>query len=610
MTVLARVPELGPIEPLPAYMSRLAAANGASSLRDFRRHMGFRIERWTETTDACDRLSDVTGIDVGVLMSRNLNFDRQWFSFGTQRLPTPALIQTAPRYCPKCIEDDFNNGAGRLDVRLRTRFPWLVAHIDVCPEHRVELVTSPLKYRGDMKLDFAAHVRTNWREIEKSITQSKDAEVHPYESYFFDRVAGNQTSNELLDPLPCFAALRLCTIIGEMLAPDTRRGRAGVRIGLNHPSRKIGFDVLSSRSSLLSFLTEAGDSFVSDHHRKALGLYGKFGEYLAANMEMAELQPMIEMVRNHAYETVPIGPEYGFLGGGGVRRWHTLRSAELETGVYFTVLRKILVERGVIPPSERGKKDSSIVVSVADVEVAAADYHDRIGLEELADRLGLLFITVRRLVRAGLFKSTYGTTSTLKEKFSRRDTDAMLEQWMDGLETAPLAGDLVSLRSVGRRFSRQSTEVILAYVDGKLSTRYLDEDASKIGFERILVDRREVRALLFDQPPGLKIHELAYKFGLQRPPGKALFYAGFFEILRWEPGQGRNAFDVATFESVERFFREYDSLTNFAEGWMKRGDLHRGLKAAGIKPFWSHTGNSVNNIFNRLDIEEFRSRSL
>ncbi|PDT10189.1 TniQ family protein [Rhizobium sp. M1] len=610
MVLLARIPELGPIEPLPTYMSRLAAANGASSLRDFHRHMGFRLDRWAEPADVCDRLSAVTGIEASVLMTRSINFDHHWFTFGTQRLPTPALFTTAPRYCPKCIEGDFNNGAGRLDVRLRTRFPWLLTSIEVCPEHSVELVTSEVKYRGDMKLDFAAHVRTNYREIEKSIADVKDTEIHPYDSYFFDRVAGSQTSNDLLDPLPCFMALRFCTIIGEMASPDTRRGRTGMRTGLVHPSRKIGFDLLSSRSSFLSFLSEAGDSFVNEHHRKALGLYGKFGEYLSANIDMAELQPMIEMVRDHAFETVPIGPEDGFLGGGGVRRWHTLRSAELETGVYFTVLRKILVERGAIPPSERGKKDSSVVVSVADVEAAAADYHDRISIEALAARLGLLQVTVRRLVRAGLFKSIYGTTSNMKEMFSRRDTDAMLERWMDGLETTPLTDDLVPLRSATRGFSREVTEVIFAYLDGKLSKTYLDEDASKAGFERILVDRREVRALLVKQPPGLKIHELAAKFSLQTRPGKAFFYSGFFEILRWEPGHGRKAFDVATFESVERFFQDHDSLTNFCAGWMKRNQLYKVLKAAGITPFWSHTDTSINNIFKRSDIEEFRNRSL
>lgn len=609
MVLLARVPELGPIEPLPTYMSRLAAANGASSLRDFRRHMGFRLDRWVGPADVCNRLSVVTGIEAGVLMSRNFNFDHRWFTYGTQRLPTEGLFRTAPRYCPKCIEGDFNNGAGRLDVRLRTRFPWLLTSIEVCPGHRVELVTSEVKYRGDMKLDFAAHVRTNWREIEKSIAEVKDTEVHPYDSYFFDRVAGNQTGNELLDPLPYFAALRLCTIIGDMVAPVTSRGRTGKRIGLTHPSRRMGFDVLSSRSSLLSFLTVTGDSFVNDNHRKALGLYGKFGEYLTANIDMAELQPMIEMVRDHAFENVPIGPEDGFLGGAGVRRWHTLRSAELETGVYFTVLRKILVERGAIPPPERGKKDSSVVVSVADVEAAAADYNDRISLEALADRLGLLHVTVRRLVRAGLFRSIYGTTSNMKEMFSRRDTDAMLEQWMGGLETTPLTENLVPLRTATRGFGRQSTELIFAYLDGKLSTKYLDEDASKTGFERILVDRGEVRALLVKQPPGLKIHELSDKFNLQSRPGKAFFYSGFFEIVRWEPGHGRKAFDVATSESVERFFRDHDSLTNFSAGWMKRNQLHRVLKAAGINPLWSHTGTSINNVFRRADIEEFRKRS-
>lgn len=606
MARLARVPEMMPNEPLTTFLSRLASANGASCLRDFSVHMGIKLDRRIETDDLFGRLSLLTGFDAATIAAHHMRSEHHYVVFGGEhRLAMPSIHVASPRYCPECLAEDMAAGSAKRDIRPYTRFTWLVNSIEVCPKHRCNIVVSSTPYASGMRWDFCSFIRDSGREIEEAILSSCKCEVSQYDTYFSSRLSGGPVSNEILDPLPCFIAMRLCAIVGGMVSAVKGTGSHGVKFGATHPFRHLGFQILSSRTSLEAFLTDLGRTFVGNHHKKALGLYGDFAEYLKMNLSLPELQPLIEIVRDHAYATVPVGPGDGFLGGGGERRWHSLRTAEQETGVYFTVLRKILIERGSISPQELPKKDSQIMISVEDVAAAAADYHDRTSIEGVAAQVGLLHVTVRKLVRAGVLKPVYGTSNDMKAMFSRSALDGMIAGLTTGVEVRPQTDDLVPLRACTRGFGRDLFEIIGPLLEGRLMRVYLNADTSRVGFDRILLDKEEVRSFLVPTPPGLKRHEFARKLGLNHHTANDFFDSGHFKISRWKLDRSRKAYDIVDQESFDGFFREHDSLANFAKG-TSPGKLKKALTAAGIEPVWACRERSIATFYRRSDIEWYR----
>ncbi|MCK8782238.1 TniQ family protein [Rhizobium sp. NTR19] len=143
MSKLSRVPVMHPLEPLQTYVSRLAAANGASSAAQFGRHMNFNVRRRVESSAALKRISQITGFDEATLGGHYLSYDgRSFVKFAEIRMLGRNVHWTSPRFCPRCIESDLRTGVGDWELRPHIRISWLANHNEVCAEHATPIFTS------------------------------------------------------------------------------------------------------------------------------------------------------------------------------------------------------------------------------------------------------------------------------------------------------------------------------------------------------------------------------------------------------------------------------------------------------------------------------------
>lgn len=605
---LANVPELMSTEPLATYISRLAAVNGASTAREFRSHMGFRLDKRLDVERNLERLSEITGISCDTLASQNLRWEANWVLFGTHRLAGRTLHWSSPRYCARCLEHDMSSGKGRWDARPWIRLEWLPTHNEVCVEHRVKIFTSSTPYTNPARYDFANHLRNNRREFESALANCTPAEVRPYDSYFADRLREAHTPVELLDPLPYFVACRLSAIVGRMACYGDSVERRSVSPGIVDESRQVGFDILNDKPRFLGLLSELVAAYLQrKKSTKGYALYGELQDYLSTHLEIPELGPFIALVREHAMAALPIGPEDPFIGGGGTRRWHSLHSAMIETGVHSLTLRKILMERGLVAQADIKTSDNKILIKVADIDSAVADYRSSIDIQTIVDRLGVSLPTGQQIIRMGLLKPIYGTEKDMKAKFSKHAVDKLLADLMIDAEERDENEHTVSLDYAFRRAGCRISDIIVGMVNGKIAKRYLSKDTTKIGFERLLVDLREVKAEFAPGSPGLKRHEFARTLGLDHATGMAFFDSGFFEIGHSEGRVNRRAHDIVTQESFDAFFREHASLAELAKGWMQPSKLRTALTKASIFPVWACRERRIATFYRRSDVEAYRS---
>ncbi|MCK8782237.1 hypothetical protein M0654_19850 [Rhizobium sp. NTR19] len=303
---------------------------------------------------------------------------------------------------------------------------------------------------------------------------------------------------------------------------------------------------------------------------------------------------------------LPIGPEDNFLGGGGLRRWHSIHTATGSLGIDGRTLRKILLERGAIAEEDLDKPDNKILCRVEEVEAAAGAYHDAIDIQAIAKRMGLTESTVRSIRRTGLLEQIYGTKRGMKLQFSRTALDALMTRLTEGLEEREPGGDLVDLKHAWQKATVTIADIVIALAQGKLPTRYLSRNKKLVGLARLLLNINELQAEFKQRVDGLKRHEFQEKLGLYDSTGTDFFDSGFFETFRLKSRNGLD-YDVVKQESFDAFFKEHASLAELSKGWMKHNVLKRALDAAGVSPVWTSRGRRIATFYRREDVEKFKA---
>jgi predicted transcriptional regulator len=621
MSRLARRPELNPSEPLETYISRLAATNGASSISEFRLHMNLREMRGLSDPEKLNRLVELSGLDADLMRSQ---FAMSWLKEkvlsdsttgyrtyeGRMRLNRWELATTAPRFCPLCLKADFESGYGCWEARPHVRFAWLLNYTETCVEHCVRIFTSPEKYTRTTQYDFAAYLRTNRREVERAIANATAEDLHPYDVYFARRFERKATSMELLDTLNLALAHQLCFYAArakELAGDPTTRFKS-----LVHPSRSTrikGFELLADRERLLECLSAIN----REHLKRAkitgrYRLYGELERFLTIYKDAPGLRPIIELIRERAMSEVPIGPEDPFLGGGGVRKLHTLHTGMQETGVNSRTIRKILDERGLIKPSDLRKSDNRVVCAASDVLAAARDFKNGIDQETVAQMLGVSRPTVKRIVDKGLIKPMIGYSNDMNSLFTSEQIEAFIEHVVGQRLVADETKSTTSLNIATKTIACQMADVVEAVVTGRLSKVYRSSDETKIGLAKVLIDNEELRTAFVAPSGGLTCSEFSRALKLRTHVGRLLFQCGLFETTEFHDSVVRRSYPIIEHDRYRDFRDQYASVTELAKGVMWHTELKKILKDEGIKPVWAHGHLSSTTFYRRSDVERILSR--
>jgi hypothetical protein len=603
MARLANVPRLMPTEPLPNFLSRLAAVNGARSLQDFRRHFMLKTHKSYRTEDLFARIRKLTGIAEDVLASHGIFHATGHSELNHTKLRWTNLHTASARYCPLCIQNDYLRQDESIKGRHWVRGGWHAVNNHVCIEHSVELFTSPITYNAGNRWDFSKHIRDNPMEVGNAAASVMRCEIHPYDRYFDQRIGGSVQNLHFLDALPYHIAYRLCELIGHM-----KLGAIDETSRPFHEARREGFTILTDCEKLLGYLDELRDRHFSRKKTSSRYLvYGPFQRYLGQLIEIPGAKPLIDFVRDHAMSGLAIGPEDDFLGGGGVRRWHTIRTAKLEFDIDTRLMRKMMIERGIISESQSLLKDNEVLVPAAEVEELANSHGDSVDLQYIKKTFGVVEATARQLINIGVVEPVYGAVEGMKARFSRIAIDATLAAVVSGLAEVDNDGCLVSLIDAIRLGPKSKANLIAALVDGKIVPRGLSMRSDRIGFMRLLLDPADIRSG-FIKPVDIKRHEFRAIFQLRPEEVDGFFYSEFFVRKRERSPTNHREFDVITRDSFLRFQQDYVSLAAAAKGLGRPADSKVRLSEVGVVPVWQIPGRRALTFYKRNEVEEILAR--
>jgi hypothetical protein len=301
--------------------------------------------------------------------------------------------------------------------------------VEVCPIHKVGLLTISQKYPGYASEDFTSALMDNWREVVAAAESAAAIELTAYDRYFCDRLNGDPVGHEVLDELPYDSALRLCDSLGSMILGGEHKGRRKLSVVEIQAMAKAGFDLLSNGYAGLRAFLEKLDSQHHGADDKSVGskLYGKLYDFLHDNADTPGFTSIVDFVRDHAFNVHPLGPENNFLGEGGVRKFHSVRSAFTAYGIHTSTLRKLLGAAGILDATDSAVRDLKVSVKVSVMDKIIEGWKDSVAMSFVRQRLDTAPQVVRQLVDAGMLDAaTDKSDYSLNHYFSRQQIERLV----------------------------------------------------------------------------------------------------------------------------------------------------------------------------------------
>lgn len=484
-----------PPETLLGFASRYACYRGVR-LPQFMRLTGIKIWHHASFETAVKRLAAMSGNEAELLASHALRLQEEtsFHSLHGQMISRREISREAARYCSRCVTEDYKLGGNRPFSNVYCRASWLNGLLTVCPDHEVDIVSISKKYLGYAREDYSSALMDNWREVVKAEETAAHRKASGYDRYFCDRLNGRSVADEILDDLPYYGALRVCEIVGAMEVGGDSVARSKFSFEELQQMSKLGFDILGPGYPALRAFLEKRDHRRQQSDDKGVGkqLYGILYTYLHDHAEMQEFAPIVDFVRDHAFSAHPLGPENNFLGRGGVRKFHSIRSASMEYGIHPATLRKMLRAAGLLD-RDAEVRDLKVSIAAGTMDDLAGRWKDGVPMLYVRERLDASPQVIGQLVEAGILDATDREIDhKLKKFYSSTQIEALFAQ-MEELASAE-ADRLVAMVPLKHcaPFMNYS-EMIRLILEGKLSVGISKPIGAVTTLSHLRVDESEVR---------------------------------------------------------------------------------------------------------------------
>ncbi len=494
------VPTCHPDETLTSFVSRVAAM-ASRSARDFCLDMGLNFHALRDgDPNEVGAFAELAGFDDGRFPGAT--FERtgdRSFKMNAEPLPRASLRRSTVRVCPHCIKADLECSADHERVRPYGRWYWMIASVRTCSKHNTPLIVAATDDNPQMLHDFSLHLQPFAEEIDRHVAEARDRMPSDFETYVLSRIKG-QPSKFWLSSLPAYAAARFCEIIGatkihgaqvmaETLSEDEwyDAGQAGFEIAAHGPE------------GIRAHLNDMQRAFMETRH--AWGprqIYGRLYEWLAHETGDTAYDALREIITEHAFNTLPMGPDDEIFGKRPVKRIiHSIHSAHLETGAHPKRLRKVLHAVGLIADEQIALSNERTLFRADDAKFYLDRIEESMSLKQARAYINAPRPVDRRLFEAGILKPwLQGGTDVFKNHaFAKRDLDEFLSALAAG--AAPVTGEKKSLEPILRaaKMANCSTlEVVQLILDSRLRTIRTDPELT--GFLAVLVDPEEVKSLV------------------------------------------------------------------------------------------------------------------
>ena len=352
-----------------------------------------------------------------------------------------------------------------------------------------------------------------------------------------------------------------------------------------------GFEIVSGgEPSIREFLTR----FQSTYERSLGGkekpnaFYGRFQQWLAGSAKDPAYDPLKEIIRLHAQQTLPVGPRDVMFGRTFERRvLHSLYTASAEFGVNAETLRTILAGKNLLPDGHEVLTPNLVYFPAEAARDILQIAGERISLKQAETYLNAGRVPTRVLYEKGLIKPILQSSEDGLNAhwFARSDLDAFLARLTAKavLVNKANAGAEI-IQKAARLANCGIVEVIRLILDDKLL--WIGRVKNVPGFLGVLVNAGEVKRAVRSPPlDGMSAFVVERELKTNFAVVKALIERELLPAKRVANPASRHSVRLVDRQDFDAFQAKYISLMALAH---ERGVHFRKtqaeLNSRGVRP--------------------------
>lgn len=432
------------------------------------------------------KVSDLSGVAVSDLMRQacvphgSSRFELLGHDLGKQH-----LLRGESRICPACIRADTGmQVTPEAIAKAFGRTLWVMASARVCPVHGLALVAPPeegAKHEFlDAWLPWMFEVMEG--ELDLDIAAGGLLEDHLVRRLRGEHPAGWASS------FPLGALGAIC----EMLGVSRVHGKTATLGRLSQAELAIataaGFELLNDGPTEVLAYFEGLRVDPGKPQDRPQARYGRIYDWLKRGAGSGpEFEPLRGLLRQHILESWPLGAgDYALDYVLPARRLHSIRTAAKTHDLHPKRLRRILVDAGIIPESDRA--DFEVTFDAGEAGDLLEQASGSVAFSAAQKRLGLTRGQMETLIKAEILIPGEGG-----DLARPRFTEATIMTWLKLFGSFPESQKWETLTGIAdavRKHGVATDQILKLILDDRIKKVFRLKGQNT--FSTILIDKHEV----------------------------------------------------------------------------------------------------------------------
>jgi hypothetical protein len=483
---------------LLSHVGELALMNFQPSTDDFCRDMRTTLHAVAMgEPDAISNIAQVSGNDAGTLERAAFKRrDGRTLVFRSQTLTKQARMPMHVRFCTECLTEDIDLAAA-LGMRrpyhhAYGRPHWHAAQYRTCVKHGLQLAsvgTGP----GHRQHDFAGAVLPLLDRLDEIGSSQIHRSASGLEQYLEKRIL-NGGGDDFLDGLGFSVTARFCEMLGAVALFGPWPPHLGFTDEQWQLAGSAGYQIASKGSpAITTFLAGLKETAERDSRDGAHNDWGILYNWMNETRD-PELEPLLEVARDHIEMNYPVGVGKGILGRQvRTRKMHSVHSASVEYGVHGQVMRTQLAAAGVIE-DDPSKTDNLILFPAGPNRTLLERLSRGVSALHAQQRINCDRQVFGPLVEAGLLTPIAPVQSGYP-LFDKADLDAFVEGLLaKAVPYSTKPAGLETISAARMKMICSHPDIVKLIQSGKLTK--VGRLENEWGYAAVLVDHAEIAPLV------------------------------------------------------------------------------------------------------------------
>lgn len=398
MTLPVPMKMAGDATPL-SFASAVAFSNGFSSLEQLLNAAGISPGGLAHgEPEATRRLAFWSGEDSQTISRyaiKPATIEKPW-TLGEARFSKESRRGATYRFCPRCVLDDVSNGTDKRAFRTHVRAAWMTRAVQNCTIHSIPLIDFPLPPKSCE--DFTRVMMNQLEEVKSGAHQANTVLTCDLDRHIEDCIRGT-ARDCYLARFETYVAADLCDYLGQFIKRHWSKAPSVPRILLDGSEREIGFWVANQGDAVIRSVVSAIITNARRFSSKGFQ-FGTLGLWLRRNLANPAHTELAELFHDITVRNVPVGPSDVCFLPVQRRRVHSVKTAAKEYGLFPKRVFRLVLDAGLIGPSERPYHEIYFSAALAHDVLSAAT--ETLTSREAREQLGLPEAVFTKLLDQGV----------------------------------------------------------------------------------------------------------------------------------------------------------------------------------------------------------------